>query len=110
MHRRPRPTSVSRPDAIYLKRLARDLRQLLKPAWRIAAGQRGKEASGRQFGQHLRLEVAAAYRDKADPVVVDHGPRLLCSSHERVECEQVAGEVAVIRPASTRWPADKDRR
>ena len=46
------PTSVLRPDAIYLERLAGGLRQLLKPARRIAADQRGKEASGRQFGQH----------------------------------------------------------
>ena len=42
-----RPTSVLQPDAINLEWLAGGLRQLLKPARRVAAGQRGKEAGGR---------------------------------------------------------------
>ena len=63
-----RPTSVLRPDAINLERLAGGLRQLLKPVRRIAAGQRGKEASGRRFGQQWRLGVVAAYGDKPDPL------------------------------------------
>ena len=89
-----RPTSVLRPDAINLERLAGGLWQLLKPARRIAAGQRGKGSQRAPVRSALASRRWAAHGDKADPVVADHGPRLLGSSRERLECEQVAGAPA----------------